>query len=108
MEEAVSERRKAFAAAHKSDEDRQACISAFRRALSVIAKAEAWQATCSFLTPKFNPKSVYSLLRSLAGSSYLSLLTFPTVPLPGSRLPVFHLRRLPEIPLFCFPAKGFA
>ena len=44
VEQAVSERRKAFAAAHRSDEDRQAYISASRRASSVIAKAkaEAW------------------------------------------------------------------
>ena len=41
VEEAVSERRKAFAAAHRSDEDRQAYISASRRASSVIAKAKA-------------------------------------------------------------------
>ena len=68
MEEAVSERRKAFAAAHRSDEDRQACISASRRASSVIAKAEAWQTTCSSLSPRSNPKSVHSLLRSIAGS----------------------------------------
>ena len=71
MEEAVSERHKAFAAAHRSDEDRQAYISASRRALSVIAKAktEAWQMTCSFLSPKSNPKSVHSLLHSITGSS---------------------------------------
>ena len=69
MEEAVSERRKAFAAAHRSDEDRQAYISASRRASSVIAKAEAWQTTCSSLSPKSNPKSVHSFLRSIAGSS---------------------------------------
>ena len=70
MDELVSERRKAFAAVHRSNEDRQAYISASRRALSVIAKAkaEAWQATCSFLPPKSNPKFVYSLLRSIAGS----------------------------------------
>ena len=70
VEEAVSERRKAFAAAHRSDEDRQAYISASRRASSVIAKAkaEAWQTTWSSLSPKSNPKSVYSLLRSIAGS----------------------------------------
>ena len=70
MEEAVSERRKAFAAAHRSDENRQAYISASRRASSVIAKAkaEAWQTTCSFLSPRSNPKSVHSLLRSIAGS----------------------------------------
>ena len=70
MEGAVSERRKAFAAAHRSDEDRQAYISASRRASSVIAKAkaEAWHTTCSSLSPKSNSKTVYSLLRSVAGS----------------------------------------
>ena len=70
VEEAVSERRKTFAGAHSSDEDRQAYISASRRTSSVIAKAktEAWQTTCSSLSPKFNPKSVHSLLRSIAGS----------------------------------------
>ena len=72
VEEAVGERRKALTAAHRSDEDRQAYISAFRRASSVIAKAkakaEAWQTTCSSLSPRSNPKSVHSLLRSIAGS----------------------------------------
>ena len=69
MEVAVSERRKAFVAAHRSDEDRQAYISASRRASSVIAKAkaEARQTTSSSLSPRSNPKSVYSLLRSIAG-----------------------------------------
>ena len=71
VEEAVSERRKAFAAAHRSDEDRQAYIFASRRASSVIAKAkaEAWQTTCFSLSPRSNPKSVHCLLRSIAGSS---------------------------------------
>ena len=57
VKSAVSERRKAY-------------ISASRRASSVIAKtkAEAWQTTCSSLSPKSNPKTVYSLLRSIAGS----------------------------------------
>ena len=66
VEQAVSERHKAFAAARTSDEDRQAYISASRRASSVIAKAktEAWQTTCSSLSPK----SLHSLLRSIAGS----------------------------------------
>ena len=70
VEEAVSERPKAFAAAHRSNEDRQAYISASRCASSVIAKAkaEAWQTTCSSLSPRSNPKSVHSLLRSIAGS----------------------------------------
>ena len=70
VESAVGERRKAFAAAYKSDEDRQAYIYASRHASSVIAKAkaEAWQTTCSSLSPKSNPKFVHSLLRSIAGS----------------------------------------
>ena len=69
MEEAVSERRN-FAAAHRSDEDRQTYISASRRTSSVIAKAktEAWQTTCSSLLPKSNHKSVYFLLHSITGS----------------------------------------
>ena len=71
VEEAVSERRKAFAAAHRNNEDRQAYISASQRASSVIAKtkAEAWQATCCSLWPNSNLKSVYSLLCWIAGSS---------------------------------------
>ena len=90
VEEAVSERRKAFAAAHRSDEDRQAYISGSRRASSVIAKAKAdtWQTTCSSLSPRSNPKSVHSLLRSIAGSPSSSspLLPSPTVLLLGNRL----------------------
>ena len=81
MEEAVSERRKAFAAAHRSDEDRQSYISASRRAWSVIAKAktDAWQTTCSSLSPRSNPKSVHSFLCSIAGSpsSSFSSPNFP-------------------------------
>ena len=41
MESAVSERRKAFGTTHRSDEDRQAYISASRCILSAIAKAKA-------------------------------------------------------------------
>ena len=74
MESAVSERHKAFAAAYRSDEDCQAYISASRRASSIIAKAkaEAWQTTCSSLSPKSNYKSVYSLLCYIASSFSLS------------------------------------
>ena len=66
----VSKRRKAFAAACRGNEDRQAYISASRCASSAIAKAkaEAWQTTCSSLSPKSNPKTVYSLLRCMTGS----------------------------------------
>ena len=69
VEQAVSERRKAY-------------ISASRRASSVIAKAktEAWQTTCSSLSPKSNPKSVHSLLRSIAGSPSSSSSPSPNFP----------------------------
>ena len=78
MEKAVNERLKAFAATHRTDEDCQAYVSASGRALSVItkAKAEAWQTTCSSLSPKSNTKSVYSLLRFVAGS-FSSSPNFP-------------------------------
>ena len=93
VEEAVSERRKAFATAHRSDEDRQAYISASRRALSVIskAKAEAWQTTCTSLSPKSNPKSVHSLLRSIAGSpsSSSSSPNFPNCSSPRESASVY-------------------
>ena len=67
MKEAVNERRTAFAAPHRSNEGQQAYISASRHASSDIAKAkaEAWQTTCSSLSPK----SVYAFLGSVAGSS---------------------------------------
>ena len=93
VEQAVGERRKAFATAHRSDEDRQAYISASRRASSVIAKAkaEAWQTTCTSLSPKSNPKSVHSLLRSIAGSpsSSSSSLNFPNCSSPRESASVY-------------------
>ena len=81
VEKVVSERCKAFAAAHRSDEDCQAYISASRRASSVVAKVkeEAWQTTCSSLSPKSNPKSVHSLLCSLTGS-FSSSSSSPSFP----------------------------
>ena len=93
MEEAASERRKAFAAAHRRDEHRQASISASRRASSVIVKAkfEVWRMTCSSLSPKSNPQSVYSLLRSVAGSSFSSSSSpnFPKCSFPMESTSVF-------------------
>ena len=93
VEQAVNEKRKAFAAAHRSDEDRQAYISASRRASSVIAKAkaEAWQTTCSSLSPRSNPKSVHSVLRSIAGSPSSSSLSpnFPNCSSPRESASVY-------------------
>ena len=93
VKQAVGERRRAFATAHRSDEDRQAYISASRRASSVIAKAkaEAWQTTCTSLSPKSNPKSVHSLLRSIAGSpsSSSSSPNFPNCSSPRESASVY-------------------
>ena len=93
VEEAVSERRKAFAAAHRSDQDCQAYISVSRCASSVIAKAkaEAWQTTCSSLSPKSNPKSKHSLLCSIAGppSSSSSYPNFPNCSSPRESASVY-------------------
>ena len=79
---------KAFAAAHRCDEDRQAYISASRCTLSVIAKAKAWQTTCSSLSPKSNPKSVNSLLHYIAGSSS-SFPSFPNCSSPRESASVY-------------------
>ena len=91
VKKAVSERRKAFAAAHRSNEDCQAYISTSRRASSVIAKAKAWQATCSSLSPKSNSKSVYYLLRFVAGSSFSSSASpnFPNCTSPRKSASVY-------------------
>ena len=93
MESAVSERRKAFAAAHRSDENRQVYIFASQRASSVIAKAKAkaWQTTCSTLSPKSNPRPVHSLLRSIAGSpsSSSSSPNFPNCSSPRESASVY-------------------
>ena len=89
VEQTVGEKRRAFATAHRSDEDRQAYISASRRASSVIAKAkaEAWQTTCTSLLPK----SVHSLLRSIAGSpsSSSSSPNFPNCSSPRESASVY-------------------
>ena len=87
VEGAVSERRKAFAAPHRSDQDRQAFITASRRASSVIAKAEAWETTCFSLSPKSNPRTVYSLLCSIAGSP--SSYNFPNCSSPRESASVY-------------------
>ena len=88
MEEAVSERRMAFSAAHRSEKDRQIYISASRHASSVIAKAnaEAWQATCSSVSLlNLIINQVYSLLHSVA-FHLPPPPTFPTVLFPERRL----------------------
>ena len=63
MEQAVSERRKAFAAAHRSDEDRQTSISASRRVSSVTAKATVYAAYLISHVSVSQPKALCSRAR---------------------------------------------
>ena len=87
VEEAVSERRKAFAAAHRSDEDRQAYISASRRASSVIAKAKTRHGRrLAFLFHPNQTQKLFTLFFALWLALLPPLLTSPTVLLPGNRL----------------------
>ena len=88
MEEAVSARRKAFAVAHRSDEDRQAYISASR--LVFLFRPNL----------SLNPFTLFFALT-------LALLpSLPTSPLFLSQGFDFGLHRLPEIPLFYLSARG--
>ena len=71
---------------------------------SVIAKAkaEAWQTTCSSLSPKSNPNSVYSLLRSVAGSSFSFSFSpnFPNCCSPRKSDSVFAHYLRPQFSIF--------
>ena len=116
VEQAVSETRRAFAASHRSDENRQAYISTSRRASSVIAKAkaEAWQTTCSSLSSRSNPKSVHSLFRSIAGypSSSSSSLNFPNCSSPWESASIYaaYLRShlsVSQPKALCSRARGY-
>ena len=70
VEKAISERRKAFAAARKSDEDHQVSISAFRRVSSDAPRPKLnHDRRLALLSPKSNSKSMCSLVCSIAGSS---------------------------------------
>ena len=66
-------------------------IFASRYASSVTAKAEAWQATFSSLSPKSNPKTIYFLLCSIAGSpsSSSSSPNFPNCSSPRKSASVY-------------------
>ena len=62
----------------------------------VKAKAEAWQTTCFFLSPKSNPKSVYFFLRSIAGcpssSSFYAIFPNWSFPRKSASVHAAYLR----------------
>ena len=62
------------------------CSAEVEEAVSERRKAEAWQTTCSSLSPKSNLKSPSSLFFALSLFHLPPLLISPTVPLPRSWL----------------------
>ena len=78
VEGVVRKKCKAFVSAPKSDEVRQAYFLVSRHASTVIAKAKAKTSleTCSSPSPKSDSKSVYCILRSVAGSTSSSFSNF--------------------------------
>ena len=90
VEDAVSERRKAFAAVHRSDEDRRAFIFASRRASSVIAKARLRHGRqLALLFHSNQTRKLYTLFSALSLAllpRLPPLLISLTVLLPGNRL----------------------
>ena len=84
MEDALSEKRKAFAAAHRSDKDCQGDITA--SSLSSPRLRLGRRHTCLSLLNLILNRSIIFSLMSLALRSHLHpLLTSPNVPLPGGR-----------------------
>ena len=70
MEEAVRERLKVFVFAHRSDEKRQAYLPIF--GMPHLSLPKPWLRhvrRLALLSPKCGPKSVYSCLCSIAGST---------------------------------------
>ena len=60
--------------AHRSESHRLRYIDASRRASSVIsrAKSAAWQATCSNLSPRSDPRAVFRLLNAISAKKNTS------------------------------------
>ena len=65
----MRKRRRGRSVAHRSESHRLRYIDASRRASSVISRAESatWQATCSYLSPRSDPRAVFRLLNAISG-----------------------------------------
>ena len=64
-ESAVQERRRARSEAHRSEAHRLRYLDASRRAVT-------WQATCSNLSPRSDPRAVFRLLNAISGKKNTS------------------------------------
>ena len=70
----MRERRRARSEAHRSEAHRLRYIDASRSASSVIsrAKSTSWQAICSNLSPRSDPRAVFRLLDAISGKKNTS------------------------------------
>ena len=96
-ESAVRERRRARSVAHRSEAHRLRYIIASRRSSLVISRAKSatWQATCSNLSPRSDPRVVFRLLNTISGKKNTSQdPSFPgcTSPLDTANHYAFYLR----------------
>ena len=104
VEEAVSERRKAFAAAHRSDEDRHVYISVSRQSSPRPRLRHGRRLALLFhLNLTLNLCTLFFTLSLALLPRLPPLLISPTVFSQGIG---FNLCCLPAIPLFHFSAKG--
>ena len=71
---AVQEQRRALSEAHRSEAHRLRYIDASRRPSSVISRAKSatWQATCSNLSPRSDPRAVFRLLNAISSKKNTS------------------------------------
>ena len=95
-ESAVRERRRARSVAHRSESHRLRYIDASCRASSVISRAKSatWQATCSNLSLRSDPRAVFRLLNAISGKKNTSQdSSFPdcTCPLDTANHFAFYL-----------------
>ena len=88
--------------AHQSESHRLRYIDASRRASSVISRANSatWQATCSNLSPRSDPRAVFRLLNAISGKKDTSQdSSFPdcTCPLDTAKhFASYHRSRLSQ------------
>ena len=77
-ESAERERRRARFEAHRSEAHRLRYIDASRRASSVIfrAKSATWQAICSNLSPRSDPRAVLRLLNAISDKKNTSVVMY--------------------------------
>ena len=70
----MREQQRARSVAHRSESHRLRYIDASRRASSVISRAKSatWQATCSNLSPRSDPRAVFRLLNATSGKKNTS------------------------------------